>query len=339
MKIAALTQGQSIPSARFRIRQLIEPLQSTGIRIDELVGRPGAYPPPGTADRLGWAAAALGDTARRVWRSRRYDTCIVQRELISTLPSLESWTGRPMVADIDDAIWLNRGGHAARHLANAADHIVVGNNFLAEHFGRYGKPVSVIATAVDVERFRPAARHPAAPRVIGWSGTWGGYEYFEPLQDALAALLRRHPDWRLRFVSDRPPTLERLPAAQVEYRPWSPDTEAALSADMDIGLMPLDDSLWSLGKCSYKMLLYMACGVPVVATDLGMNRDILAMREVGLGVRTPQDWADALETLIGDDAQRQRMGRAGRDLVVERFSLPTVADQWRQVLATLPTRR
>lgn len=337
MKIAALTQGQSIPSARFRIRQLIAPLQSVGVQVDELVGHPGAYPPPGKAARLAWAAAALGDTARRVWRSRRYDTCIVQRELISTLPSFEAWTGRPMVADVDDAIWLNRNGHAARNLARAADHIVVGNQHLAEHFGRYGKPVSVIATGVDVARFRPVPRDAAAPRVIGWSGTWGGYAYFEPLQDALAALLKRHHGWRLRFISDRPPTLARLPADQVEYRPWSPDTEAALSADMDIGLMPLDDTPWSLGKCSYKMLLYMACGVPVVASDLGMNRDILAMREVGLGARAPHDWVDALEALMADDALRQRMGRQGRELVVERFSLAVVAGQWRQVLARLPS--
>ncbi len=338
MKIAALTQGQSVPSARFRIRQLIAPMQAAGILIDELVAQPGAYPPPGTAARLGWSAAALGDAARRVWRSRRYDACIVQRELISTLPSLESWAGRPLVADIDDAIWLHRGGHAASHLAKAADHIVVGNNFLAEHFGRYGKPVSVIATAVDVVRFRPAPRDPDAARLIGWSGTSGGYAYFEPLQDALAELLRRHPNWRLRFISDRPPEFGRLPADQVEYRPWSPDTEAELTADMDIGLMPLDDSAWSLGKCSYKMLLYMACGIPVVVSDRGMNHDILGMREVGLGVRSPQDWTDALETLMGDESLRQRMGREGRDLAVERFSVPVVVDQWRQVLGSLSTR-
>ncbi len=242
-----------------------------------------------------------------------------------------------MVADIDDAIWLNRGGHAARNLARSADHIVVGNQHLAEHFGRYGKPVSVIATGVDVGRFRPVQRDALAPRLIGWSGTWGGYAYFEPLQDALTALLRRHPGWRLRFISDQPPKLARLPADQVEYRPWSPAAEASLTADMDIGLMPLDDTPWSLGKCSYKMLLYMACGVPVVASDIGMNRDILAMRQVGLGARSPQDWTDALEALMDDDTLRQRMGRQGRELVVERFSLAVVAEQWRQVLARLPS--
>ncbi len=338
MKIAALTQGQSVPSARFRVRQLIAPMRTAGIRIDELVARPDSYPPSGAAARLAWGAAALGDATRRVWRSRRYDACIVQRELISTLPSLESWAGRPIVADIDDAIWLHRGGRAARHLAEAADHIVVGNNYLAEHFGRYGKPVSVIATAVDVQRFRPQPRDPAAPRVIGWSGTAGGYAFFAPLQDALAAVLRSRPDWRLRFISDQPPTLERLPADQVEFHRWSPETETALTADMDIGLMPLDDSAWSLGKCSYKMLLYMACGVPVVVSDLGMNHDILRMREVGLGARSPREWADALDRLMGDEPLRRRLGGEGRELAVERFSLPVVVDQWRQVLGGLATR-
>ncbi|KQW42137.1 hypothetical protein ASD88_24100 [Pelomonas sp. Root662] len=174
--------------------------------------------------------------------------------------------------------------------------------------------------------------------MIGWSGTSGGYRYFAPLQDALAALLRRHPDWRLRFISDRPPTLERLPAAQVEYHAWSQDTEAALTADMDIGIMPLDDSPWSLGKCSYKMLLYMACGIPVVVSDLGMNRDILGMREVGLGVRSPDDWVEALDALMGDEPCRQRMGREGRKLAVERFSLAVAASQWCEAVASLHAR-
>lgn len=337
-RLAALTQGANIPSARFRIRQLLPTLRAQGLNVSELVARPAAYPPPGLLARLAWAPQALADATRRVLRANAFDAVIVQRELISTLPTVEGLIRRPLIADVDDAIWLHRGGHAAHHLARLASQFVVGNRYLAEHFGRYGKPVSVIPTAVDVQRFHPAPRSASSPRVIGWSGTSGGYRYFEPLQDALAALLRRHPDWRLRFISDQPPALERLPAAQVEYRAWSPDTEAALAADMDIGLMPLDDSPWSLGKCSYKMLLYMACGVPVVVSDLGMNRDILGMREVGLGVRSPDEWTQALDALMRDEACRQRMGREGRELAVERFSLAVAAEQWREVVASLPAR-
>ncbi len=338
MRIAALTQGQHIPSARFRIRQLIQPLAGDGFQLDELPSLPGAYPPAGITARLPWALRALGDAATRVRRSRRYDATIIQRELISTLPTLERWAGRPVVADVDDAIWLYRQGRAADNLARAADHIVVGNSFLAQHFVASGKPVTVIPTGVDARRFVPRPRDSDTPRIIGWSGTWGGYAYFEPLQQALASLLQRHPDWRLRFVSDQPPTrLDRLPAAQVEYLPWSPATEAALTADMDIGLMPLDDSLWSLGKCSYKMLLYMACGVPVVASDLGMNAELLRMDAIGLGARTPDDWHDALAQLMDNAEQRRQAGLRGRQLVEQRYSLEVVTQQWRQILTSLPT--
>ncbi|WP_162245965.1 MULTISPECIES: glycosyltransferase [unclassified Roseateles] len=317
---------------------MISAWHAQGLNVRELVAQPSAYPPAGRLARLAWAPQALADATHRVLRANAFDAVIVQRELISTLPSVEGLIRRPLIADVDDAIWLHRGGHAAHHLAKLATQFVVGNSYLAEHFSRYGKPVSVIPTAVDVQRFHPAPRSDATPRVIGWSGTSGGYRYFAPLQDALAALLRRHPDWRLRFISDRPPTLERLPAAQVEYHAWSQDTEAALTADMDIGIMPLDDSPWSLGKCSYKMLLYMACGIPVVVSDLGMNRDILGMREVGLGVRSPDDWVEALDALMGDEPCRQRMGREGRKLAVERFSLAVAASQWCEAVASLHAR-
>lgn len=335
-RLAALTQGAAIPSARFRIRQLLPLWQAGGLDVRELVARPSAYPPPGLLARLAWAPQVLADATRRVLRANAFDAVVVQRELISTLPSVEGLIRRPLVADVDDAIWLYRNGLAAHHLARRARAVVAGNSFIAEHFAARGADVHIIPTGVDIQRFRPLDAPPVRSHgVIGWSGTWGGYVYFEPLQEALGALLRRHPDWKLRFVSDRPPQLPALPAAQIEYRPWSPTTEALLSADMDIGLMPLDDSLWSRGKCSYKMLLNMACGVPVVASAIGMNRELLSMAEVGLGVQTPDDWAQALEALIADAPRRRAMGERGRALVCEHFSLDVVSQRWMKVLQPL----
>lgn len=301
---------------------------------EELQSYPGAYPPVGNFNRLHWIVKAGNNAYQRAIASRGYDACIIQRELISTLPSFEWLLKKPLVADIDDAIWLYRKGWAAKSLARHASHIVAGNAYLAEYFDTQSRPVTIIPTGVDTQRFRPLAQlTPRAHGLIGWSGTWGGYAYFEPLQAALGALLRRYPDWKLRFISDQPPQFSDIPQKQMEYWPWSPETEAQLTADMDIGLMPLDDSPWSLGKCSYKMLLYMACGVAVVATDIGMNRDIFRMDEVGLGVRTPDEWLIALEALMQDPALRQRMGQNGRQLVEQRFSLDVVASQWLDVLS------
>lgn len=332
-RLAALTQGANIPSARFRIRQLLPAWKAAGLDVQELVAQPAAYPPPGLLARLAWAPQVLANATSRVLQANSFDAVVVQRELVSTLPSVEGLIRRPLVVDVDDAIWLYRGGRAARNLGRHATAVVAGNDFIGDYFASLGAQVHVIPTGVDTNRFRPLpASAPRGHGVIGWSGTWGGYAYFEPLQQAIGDLLRRNADWKIRFVSDRPPQLPALPQAQVEYRPWSPETEAELTADMDIGLMPLDDSPWSRGKCSYKMLLNMACGVPVVASDIGMNRDIFAMASVGLAVQTPDDWAQALETLISDASMRQSMGQRGRATVCEHFSLEAVCQRWMAVL-------
>lgn len=334
MRIAALTQGLHIPSSRFRIRQLIQPMSRHGVVFEELHSQSGAYPPAEFLNRFSWIFEACSDSYRRAIASKAYDACIIQRELISTIPSFEYLLKKPLVADIDDAIWLYRKGWAAANLARHASHIVVGNPYLAEYFKTPTRPISIIPTGVDTRRFRPIVRSPTRSYgLIGWSGTSGGYEYFKPLQVAIGMLLRRHTNWRIRFISDQMPQFADIPPEQLEYFPWSPENEAQLTADMDIGLMPLDDSLWSLGKCSYKMLLYMACGIAVVATDIGMNYDILRMGEVGLGVRTFDEWQAALEALMENAALRQRLGCNGRRLVEQRFSLDVVASQWLDVLS------
>ncbi|MET3130530.1 glycosyltransferase involved in cell wall biosynthesis [Oxalobacteraceae bacterium GrIS 1.11] len=295
----------------------------------------GSYPPPQSWRRPFWLGAAACSRFAQIRRAHCADLSILQREFISTLPSLEGLTKGPRVLDVDDAIWLYRRGAAANHLGRVSDHIVCGNQFLAEHFSRFGKPLSIVPTAVDIAKFQPLARRGLGRRIIGWSGTFGGYEYFAAIEEKLARLLAGYPDWMLRIVSDRAPKFEHIAPSQLEYLPWSPENEVRCIAEMDIGLMPLDDTPWSRGKCSYKMLLYMACGIPVVVADMGMNREILNMGEVGIGALSPDDWIAALESLMRDEGRCQRLGANGRELVERQFSIATVADQWQRVLASL----
>lgn len=334
MRVAALTQGLNIPSSRFRVRQLIKPMVEHGIIIDEYYSKHGSYPPDGRLNRIRWLIETGIDSCQRVAASHRYDACIVQRELISTLPSFEGGVRKPMIVDIDDAIWMYRRGWAASNLSRHASHIVVGNSFLADYFSKKNREISIIPTGVDISRFIPKRDRQKGieNKIIGWSGTWGGYAYFEPLQNALASLLRKHSDWKIRFISDRPPLFDLLPKDQIEYIPWNSNDEARHIAEFDIGLMPLDHSEWSLGKCSYKMLLYMACAVPVIATDIGMNQEILHMGKVGFGVRAIHEWQESLEELMANSSLRHKMGNNGLELVHQRFSLEVVAAQWENVL-------
>ena len=67
--------------------------------------------------------------------------------------------------------------------------------------------------------------------------------------------------------------------------------------------MPLDDGEWERGKCAFKMLQYMAAGVAVVASPVGMNRDILQQDDIGFGARNGDEWAESLVMLVRDGAR------------------------------------
>ena len=99
--------------------------------------------------------------------------------------------------------------------------------------------------------------------------------------------------------------------------------------------MPLADNDWCNGKCSYKMLCYMASGLPVVVTAAGMNREVLALGNVGFSATDEQQWVDALTALLGDPALRRQMGEAGRTVVEERFSLHRLAQQYALLFQSL----
>jgi glycosyltransferase involved in cell wall biosynthesis len=173
---------------------------------------------------------------------------------------------------------------------------------------------------------------------MGWTGTSGNYPYLEAIQPALETLLREVPGAALVVVADRPPSLPRLAGRDVRFVPWSPAHEVEALAAMDVGLMPLADDEWTRGKCSFKMLQYMAAGIASVVSPVGMNRDVLAIGESGLAASTRDDWIEALRTLAADPDRRARMGAAGRAIALEHFDVPVVARRLAAIFRSLASR-
>lgn len=330
LEVAAFTGGHSISSRRFRVEQYIAPLRAQGIDVHEYVSRHGSWPPRARWKRPGWLAASLAERVGAVLTGRRHDVTLLQRELVSTLLTLEPWTRRPRVLDVDDAVWLN-GTRAHRNfarLASMCQGVLAGNAYIAEAVGRWNARVEVLPTAVDTERFvplDPADGDADHGPIIGWSGLYAGSMYLRSIDGALARVLEKHPSARLRVVSDAWPGLRLVPRERIEFIRWSPANEVPTIQQMSVGLMPIDDSEWSKGKCSYKMLLYMACGVPVVVSPYGMNGEVLAQGEIGFGAATEDEWVDKIGSLLSDAGARRAMGVAGRRVVEDHYSLRALA--------------
>jgi glycosyltransferase involved in cell wall biosynthesis len=325
-----------VPSARARVRQYIDPLGKLGIAVHEYPLPWGNTLPRRRSLRPLWVAATGLARTAALTCSWRADATWISRQVLPAFAPLHPLARHPMVLDVDDAVWLNTGGHRAQDLARASDLVVCGNSFLADQFYRWNRNVTIIPTAVNTAWYRPRALGPARePLVLGWTGTSGNFPFLYSIEGALARTMARFRNVHLLIVADRAPVFHHLPPSRVHFESWSPRQELAAFDRMSIGLMPLADTAWCNGKCSYKMLCYMAAGLPVVVTPAGMNREVLYLGEVGLPANSESEWFTALSTLLTEATVRQRMGALGRAVVERHYSLQKLATQYAAAFTSL----
>jgi glycosyltransferase involved in cell wall biosynthesis len=214
--------------------------------------------------------------------------------------------------------------------------VICGNQFIANWFSKWNPNVRLIATAVDTQLYIPASRAPREDCVVGWIGTSPGFPYLKWLEDVFLQIVHEHPTATIRIVSSEMPRLESLPPGRLEFRSWSQETELVDIQDFDIGIMPLFDTELARGKCGFKMLQYMSCGIPVIASPVGVNRDILNRADFGIAALSKADWTEALQVLIRDPAKRAEMGRLGRTRAMfsydTRISAALLGDALRSLL-------
>jgi glycosyltransferase involved in cell wall biosynthesis len=213
----------------------------------------------------------------------------------------------------------------ARALA-CADAATPGNAFLAGHCGVLPRAIIPSAVPLDVPRHVP--REAATPFRVGWVGRSTNLRYVRAIAPAFAALARRFAI-ELVCVSDAALV---LPGCAVTHLRWSAEREAEHIAAFDVGIMPLDPDEWSRGKSAYKLLQYMAAGLPALGSAVGMNADLIRSDHNGLLARDALDWERQLARLVGDIALRRRLGEAGWQTAQD-YGYAAVADRLAAFLA------
>jgi len=347
---------------RFRIAQYVPYLASQDIEVTvapfydreffSIVYQPG-HRARKVMMFLKQAAARLSTVAG----AGRYDAVLIYREAFPIgPPALEMLLralGRPLVYDFDDAVFLPNTSDANRCLdalkypqkvatiLRRCDEVVAGNEYLARYARQFNPSVRVIPTAVDTSVYVPRSdRRPQGSRpTIGWIGTPTTAHYLGMIGSALSAVARTHA-FTLR-VSGAGRDVA-FPGVVVESTPWSLAREVVLFNTCDVGVYPLADDEWSRGKCGFKAIEFMACGVPVVAASVGVNREIIEDGVNGFLASTEGEWVAKLECLLADPALRCRVAAAGRRTVEERYSLRVNAPQVAATLraaAAAPRRR
>ena len=263
------------------------------------------------------------------------------------LPWLPSWIelallpkNIPLVVDYDDAVFHRYDQHRLSFLRKLlgqkidavmrrADIVTVGNDYLAERAKQAGaQRVERLPTVVDAKRYAVVNKEEALPVIIGWIGQPSTAGYLAQLAPVLKKIIAKH-SVRVVAIGPKPTQFQQLP---IEVKPWAEETEAADIAQFDIGIMPVSDDLWEKGKCGYKLIQYMACGKPVVATPVGVNREIVRQGVNGFLANTEAEWFEALDALCVDAVLRKRMGDEGRKIMEQNYSLQVAAPRLAELL-------
>lgn len=325
--------GPLAASTRYRLGQYVPGLARIGIdlQVRHLLGDnylrarfSGGVLPITTMLKDG--LARLGD----LWHQNDYQAVMLHCELIPLMPG---WLERalirkPCLYDFDDAFYLKYrsgrmrwaspllGGKFDTVMAGAAA-VTAGNHVLADYARQHNANTHYLPTVVDITRYLPQSdKRGSKVFTVGWIGSPSTVRHLSELVLPLSKLGLEGPVRFIAIGGNAP----RIPNVDVIEIAWDEQTELELINSFDVGVMPLLDDTFTRGKCAFKLIQYMACALPVVASPVGANVDVVTAG-VGLLASTSKEWADALRLLRDQPGMRSDMGCAGRERVMQRYSL------------------
>ena len=330
-RILFILKSEKTPSSRIRFIDLLPFLSSRGIEFE-----------------VEYLPSSWRRRHRLFKRGRDFDVVVLQKRL----PSL--WDFRvlrknatTLVFDFDDAVYLRNASPSENpkdyesstrrrrftRIAKESDLLIAANPVLAAAAldSAPDAKVEIIPSSVDMDIFPPfeKGRPLSSPPVVGWVGTRAASSHLLHFAPVLRAA-REKRDFVLRIVSNES---FDIPGLKIENERWSLEREADLIRSFDIGIMPLSDDPYSRGKSSYKMLQYMAAGVPALVSAVGMNLDVAGPERTNAALAsTSEEFEAKLVELLDDAKRRNALAEHGRKTVAEQFGRQVVGQLFATVL-------
>ncbi len=349
MKVLLLSRYENLgSSSRYRFYQYLPYLRKEKIEIAVAPLFNNDYIKDLYADRKKIFVKILKVYIKRIinlYHAKNFDLIWLEKEALPWLPAwIEFNLGlkrTSYIVDYDDAIfhqydknkfklikWIL--GHKIDLIMKHANTVLVGNEYLSERAKKAGaKRVELLPTVIDLEKYHISCFNNNDIFTIGWIGSPVTSHYLKFIIPALEEVCKNNTARLVLIGAKREDLPTNMP---VKYVSWSEETETKEIQKFDVGIMPLPDNAWEQGKCGFKLIQYMACSKPVIGSPVGVNSKIIRHGINGYQTKNINEWVSALKKLKNDPKLRQKMGKAGREIVEKDYCLQATAPKLYKIL-------
>ncbi len=342
------------PSQRLKFEQYYPYFRDAGFRVDttsfisksfwNIIYKPGNF--------LAKAFYTASGYARRIvylFKLPQYDVVYIHLWVTPFGPPIFEWLFRKftkkIVYDIDDLIYLGnvksnahpivslfKGRKKPLFLMRTADHVVTCTPYLDHFVRKYNQQTTDISSTINTNVYLPKTNYTQKEKfVIGWSGSHSTSKYLHLLDKVFQELAKEY-SFKLLVMGDADFTLEGV---EVEAIPWKEEYEVEVLSRFDIGVYPLPDEEWVLGKSGLKALQYMALGTPTIATAIGTIFRIIEDGENGFLVKISEEWKQRIIQLMKDQQLRKTIGENAAKTVEIFYSINANKEKYLTILNNL----
>jgi glycosyltransferase involved in cell wall biosynthesis len=256
----------------------------------------------------------------------QFDLIIIEKELFPNIPYFIEYLflrNTSYALDFDDNIATGYKENIFKriflknkiqNLVKAAKFVTVCNRWYFNEFKTNN--LFYLPTVVNLESYQKV-KHNFETKIVSivWIGSPSTIQYLQNVIPVLKQLSKKYPI-KLKIIGAAI-TIEGVDVELVEWNPLNENNDLYLA---DIGIMPLNDSIWDKGKCGFKLIQYMATGLPVIASSSPANSEIVSDGVNGFIIKDSKEWYFKLEELILNKELREQFGKSGRKKIESNYS-------------------
>jgi len=317
------TQGSiNTASTRFRVLSFIDKFNKNGVATKVLQLPPGEQP-----------IMRFIFLLNIFLNAPKHQIIFIQKVLLPIwMLHILKILNKHIVYDWDDALYspppsdifttrkIKSNKNKLKHGLPIYELVICGNKNLERYTNRFNQKTTVVPTSVDEKQFAHTKTRNHELIYIGWTGKSENLIYLNQLRDVFIKLENQYKgEVRVKIVSDKPLYIDGVDI--IDNIAWQLENEVTDIESFDIGIMPLSDDEWTRGKCAFKLLQYMAAGVPCIGSPVGANSEVITHNYDGILVSSTEEWSQALEELINQPEKRKFLASHAIESIKQKYSI------------------